>query len=300
MKGSPYYHSVFQCNLHFYYGFIFVGFLLNFELSALAMPNYRIEQNCTQTQVEQYVSMFRNPWQQGEAMVGSIVKTCGPTAIPSLINALENEPDAGVRYTVAAALGFIGGDTPINPLMDALKNDRNPTVRRTAADALGTIRASSAVQLLLEKLEQSDEDIHVRKSAAVSLADIGDTSATIPLMNLLRNTSEPLDLRLVASQSLARIDESTDTLAAALRQDLDLRTQYWTVRALLEINSPHALNVLKTNQTKVNQILDDADQAGIIESYRLPPMAIRPGRQLARRPILCDFEWVNRYWNKCR
>jgi HEAT repeats len=311
MKKLLSHYKISQGYFYSYYKCFFIGVLLNLGLAISALPSNAIAQNCTVSQVEQYIAVSRDP-SQGQVIIDPLVKSCGSTAIPVLINALQTERNARVRSIVATALGFIGGDAPINPLMDALKNDPDSTVRSKAADALGTIHASAdvrvrllntsaAVRLLIEKFEQSDENIDVRQSTAVSLADIGDTSAIIPLMNLLRNKREPLDLRLVASQSLARIMESTDTLATTLRQDLDLRTQYWTVRALLEIKSPHALDLLTTNQTVVSRILDDANQAGIIQSYdRTPVAAMKPGRQLPKRPILCDFEWVNRYWARCR
>jgi hypothetical protein len=300
MNKSPWPYHISRNCLCSSYRFFLVGIFLNLGLATPSFSSDVVAQNCTVSHVEQYIAISRDP-SQGQVMLGPIVNTCGPTAIPKLISALQNEPDARVRSLMATALGYIGGDAPINPLMDALKNDPDSTVRSTAADALGTIRASKAVPLMIAKLEQSDENVYVRQSAAVSLADIGNTSAIIPLMNLLQNKRESLDLRLVASQSLARIMESADILATTLRQDLDLRTQYWTVRALLEIKSPHALDVLTSNQTIVSRILDDANQAGIIQSYDRTPVAVmKPGRQLPKRPILCDFEWVNRYWARCR
>jgi hypothetical protein len=277
-----------------------VGIFLNLGLAAPALPSNAIIQTCTASQVEQYIAVSRDP-SKGESMVESLL-TCGSTAIPVLVNALRNERDASVRSIMATALGYIGGDAPINPLMDVLKNDPDSTVRITAADALGTIRASNAVPLLISKLQQSDENIYVRQSAAKSLGDIRDKEAIGPLMNLLRNTHPSIELRRLGALSLAQIgDSAADSLAEAL-QESDLRTRYWTVMALSEINSPRALNILTTNQSIVSQILDDADQSNIIESYRVPAKATTysTGKQIAQKPIICQIPWIAQYWGRCQ
>jgi HEAT repeats len=300
MNKSPWSYHISQDCLCYCYSSFFIGAFLNLGLATPALSSNTTAQNCTGSQVEQYIAVSRDPYQG--SLVEPIVKICGPTAIPVLINTLQNDMDAGVRIIAATSLGFIGGDACINPLMDTLKNDPDSTVRSTAADALGTIRASSAVPLLIAKLEQSDENIHVRQSAAKSLGDIRDKESIGPLMNLLGNTHQSLELRRLSASSLAQIgDSATDALAAAL-QESDLRTRYWTVMALSEINSPRALNILTTNQSTVSQILDNADQANIIESYRVPAKTATysTGKQITQKSIICQIPWIAQYWGRCQ
>jgi HEAT repeat protein len=259
-------------------------------------------QDCSAAQVEQYISDFRDFQKQDEYAIKPLVTTCGSTAIQALIKVLNNEPNPGVRYRAAAALGYIGGITPISPLIVSLTNDPNPLVRKTAADALGTIQSPKALPILISKLSQSNEDRYVRESAATSLGDIGGELAIRQLIAVLQNKNESLDLRLAAAKSLARIgDPATGSLASSL-QNTDLRTQYWATMALVEINSSQSLNILTLNQKKVNQILEAAKAANIIESYRVPVKeAIQGARnQLANKPIICQIPWIYKYWGRCQ
>ena len=59
-------------------------------------------------------------------------------AIASLCNALLTDPDSGVRYISAEALGKIGSETAIPSLSKAL-SDEDVNVRQKVAEALGKI-----------------------------------------------------------------------------------------------------------------------------------------------------------------
>jgi HEAT repeat protein len=108
----------------------------------------------------------------------------GPKArsgVPALIGALR-DPEAGVRWEAAAALGRIGQDS-VPALIEALW-DRDMKVRHTATYALGAVGpgASAAIPALIRRLR--DQDAGVRASAASSLSGIGAPALPV-LMDLL-------------------------------------------------------------------------------------------------------------------
>ena len=110
--------------------------------------------------------------------------TIGPEArgaVPALIGALR-DPEAGVRWEAAAALGRIGKDS-VPALIEALW-DRDVRVRHAATYALGAVGpgASAAIPALIHRLK--DRDAGVRASAASSLSGIGAPALPV-LMDLL-------------------------------------------------------------------------------------------------------------------
>ena len=265
-----------------------------------AASHATIGQSCTSAETEQYIEAFKNSWQQGE-IVRQLIATCGQTAIPALTRVLQTEPDVGVRQAATAALGYIGGAAATKALIVTLKTDSAPTVRKTAADALGYIRATTAINPLINALENPKEFTDVREAAAEALGLIGGTTATKALIATLKNTRESLNLRQAAVKALQQIGEpATGDLVMTL-QTTDLRTRYWAVAALSEINSPGSIKALEANKVKVTQILEAAYQADIVEFDRVPAGKVPDGtRKLLRKPIVCRISWMAQHWARCR
>ena len=269
------------------------------QKTAPALAN-TIAQSCTNSEIEQYVAAFRDAWQQ-ESAVRQLVSSCGQSATPALTRVLQTESDAGVRQTAAAALGYIGGGSATKTLIAMLSTDPTPMVRQTVADALGYIRDASAVNPLIATLKKMNEDPAVRQATAEALGNIGGTIATDALITTLKNTKESLNLRQAAVEALQKIREpATDALVLAL-QASDLRTRYWTVAALSEINSPRSIKALEANKVKVTQILEAAYKADIVEFDRAPAglTSRASGANLARKPIVCRIKWITQYWGRC-
>lgn len=264
-----------------------------------SLSSTEIAQNCTAAVVEQYIAAFRDPWQQETK--ASELAACGQTAIPALTRVLQTEQDAGVRQTAAIALAYIGGASATNVLITTLSADSAPTVRQTAADALGYILATTAINPLINALDNSKESPEVREAAAEALGLIGGTTATKALIATLKNTRESLNLRQATVKALQKIGEpATDILLLTL-QATDLRTQYWAVAALSEINSPRSIKALEANKVRVTQILEDAYKADIVEFDRAPAGSTSraSGSELARKPLVCRIKWITQYWNRC-
>ena len=91
-----------------------------------------------------------------------------PAAIGPLA-ALLSDPESGVRWKAAEALGKLGPPA-VGPLTESLKNG-NIDVRWMAAVALGDIADPAAIPPLVAAL--NDEDTYVRSRAALALAAIG-------------------------------------------------------------------------------------------------------------------------------
>lgn len=268
---------------------------------AVSLPHTAIAQSCTASDIEQYVAAFRDAWQQ-ETAVRQLVTNCGQTATPALTRVLQTESDAGVRQTAAAALGYIGGVPATKALIAMLSTDPTPTVRQTVADALGYIRAASAVNPLIATLKKTNEDPTVRQAAAEALGNIGGTIATDALITTLKNTYESLNLRQATVKALQKIGEPATNALVLTLQATDLRTRYWAVAALSEINSPRSIKALEANKVKVTQILEAAYQADIVEFDRVPaPSAYKGSRaQQVRKPIVCRISWMAQHWARCR
>ena len=125
-----------------------------------------------------------------------IKKIGGENVVESLINALTDD-DHKAREAIAEALGGYRDERVVEPLIAALK-DEEPRVREAAAGALGDVNDVQAVEPLLEALK--DEEPKVRKAAASALEDVNDVQAVEPLIEALKD--EENEVRRAAAKSL--------------------------------------------------------------------------------------------------
>jgi HEAT repeats len=265
------------------------------ELPSTILPT------CTSVELESYITALTDPWQRERAL-RQLVMTCGQTANPSLIRILQSEGDIGIRQAAAGALGDIGGSAAIQALIITLGRDPAPIVRRTAAEALGYIHDTAALNPLISTLKNSKELPSIREAATEALGRIGGTNAIEALIATLKNTAESLNLRQAAVKSLQQIgDTTTDALGMAL-QSSDLRTRYWAVATLSEINSPRSIKILETNKVNVAEILEAAYESDIVAFDRAPAASTTTGagKQLSRKPLLCKVPWISEKWSKCQ
>jgi len=104
-----------------------------------------------------------------------------PAAVGPLA-ALLTDPESGVRWKAAEALGKLGPPA-VGPLTESLKSE-SVDVRWMAAVALGDIGDPAAVPALMEALD--DEDSYVRSRAALALSAIGEPARDL-LITALRS-----------------------------------------------------------------------------------------------------------------
>jgi HEAT repeat protein len=104
--------------------------------------------------------------------------------INGLIKALGYQKDDLVSQNAAVALGEIGDALAVDPLITKLKDrDEDQDVRTAAAKALGKI-GNSAVNPLIAVLTNSDN--FANRAAAIALGEIGDARAIDPLIAVLK------------------------------------------------------------------------------------------------------------------
>jgi len=162
-------------------------------------------------------------------LLGSIDKKAASAAIPNLIAASKNDPDAEVRVCAVSALISIAGNdlnksTPevkaVIPTVIAALKDSDTEVRLAATIAFQSMsftyygndskfnaqvipELKAAIPVLIESLK--DEQEQVRTNATSALGNIGsDAASVVPVMTkALKDPDEKV--RLGATQVLARI-----------------------------------------------------------------------------------------------
>jgi HEAT repeat protein len=90
-------------------------------------------------------------------------------AVPLLENALK-DPSPLVRHEAAFAMGQLEFKSAVPALIEAMEDDESVLVRHESAVALGSIGDERARKGLIARLDDSDED--VRLSAECALADL--------------------------------------------------------------------------------------------------------------------------------
>ncbi|OUC12628.1 MAG: hypothetical protein B0A82_21360 [Alkalinema sp. CACIAM 70d] len=287
------------------YRFVGVGFILALLFSptlSLANPSpaRTFVQPCTNLDIAQAIANFKDPWQQQTN--ARYLVACGSAAVPALLQTLQTDPDATVREWAIISLGWIGDPVVIPVLIARLQSDVSAVVRRTAADALGQMQAVKAVPALVAMLKKSSEDIAVRNAVAEALGLISDNVAIQQLVAVLNNPREDLNLRNIAIKALIKIGDPAIPVLIQTLDHPDLRSRYWAALALAEINSAQSLTALKAQSNKVDQILEAAYDAEIVEFDRVPASAAQRGSsaQIVRKPIVCKIKWVAQHWARCR
>ena len=180
-------------------------------------------------------------------LVTLLGKTTSETAIPILLNALENS-DSDVRIIASEALANIGSKTALQGLLKAIKHP-DTGVRRSAAKALGIIGSELAISGLLKAIEDSDfvvcmiaaswlgsigsefvilrllkalqdADSFIRARAAFALGIIGSESEIPDLLKALQDADDFVRKSAAESLYLLGVETNTPTLFAAL-EDLN-------------------------------------------------------------------------------
>lgn len=222
------------------------------------------------------INMLNHRSIQVQAAAAKALGKNGLPAAPSLVEALKRSDDL-VRIHAAHSLGQINSPLAVPTLIQAL-TDPVKAVRFEAAWALAQIRSPLASKALAERL--TDNDLSVQSQAAQALKSIG--APAIPaLADMLKNNSS--NTRSVAARTLGQmgIEEVIPLLVNVLKKDNfpyvrcdaaialgeigshecvfhlssmlkdgDRSVRNAAVRALRQINTPEATEVLRlSNQT---------------------------------------------------
>lgn len=109
-----------------------------------------------------------------EALCGLEPEAVG--AVPTLVQALRNAEDAGVRSEIVGVLGRIGPRDGVVPaLIETLLEDKDPGVRGHAAFVLGGIGPEEGVVPAL--IQAMEDDPNMRWAVTEGLKKLGPTAA---------------------------------------------------------------------------------------------------------------------------
>ena len=138
----------------------------------------------------------------------------GATAVPALLELLDEAESTRSTVWAARVLGRIGDAAAMGRLMERL-HDRSDAVRIAAAEALGHVRDVRALPALVRSTLR-DPVAHVRAHAAGALGRIGDPMAVDALVGALADPD--FGTRIVALEALETVQPpDTAPIERALR-----------------------------------------------------------------------------------
>lgn len=160
--------------------------------------------------------------------------------ITSLINDLSSK-EVDVRKKASLLLGDKKIKQAIPSLINALKNDPDKVVRNNAARSLGKIGQDSneVISVLCDAL--NDPDYYVKQSAAWSLGKLKNINALEPLINLIRGGAAKVYVSSGADSNVSK-EELTDTLKTDGMKYLDIQIK--AIQAIGEIGREEAIEPL--------------------------------------------------------
>ena len=181
-----------------------------------------------------YIQQLKTANEQQRSQTIESLASLGKTAVPALIDALQNQAPA-VRNGAAIALGKIGKDaTAAVPALKKTLDDKDFQVRSSAMQALGFIDRQAVVPFLVEEL--SSEKAWERYSATHALRTFGkEAVAAVPA--LIKTIKEDKDnwVRTSATTALGSIGKDARTAIPTLiqsLQDRDEKVRYGAAYAL--------------------------------------------------------------------
>ena len=132
------------------------------------------------------------------------LEAIGEWDFETLVEILQEHPEADVRRAAAAALGRLRDSRAVEPLATALLTDEAAEVREESAKALSKIGDPEAVSALIQSLRE-DEEENVRAASATALGVFEDELAIQRLLEALEEDHSAL-VREAAAEALGRIN----------------------------------------------------------------------------------------------
>jgi HEAT repeat protein len=163
----------------------------------------------------------------------------GEKAIKPLINALSDE-DAQVRFSAVAILTKLG-DLAILALVNTLNHPLMLT-RMSAADALGRIGNPVVADALANLLE--DPHKAVRQHAALALGRLKDARALYPLLKMVRKGDAELRTKAMRAIGHIRDVRAVDPLIDILYEETDHWLRVFAIESLGRMRDIRATEVL--------------------------------------------------------
>jgi len=130
----------------------------------------------------------------------SLPKTGG---IYDLVKETTDENSQKDRIRAVIALGESGDPRAVRPLVNCCSDD-NPDIRGYAIEGLEKLKSGRAVDALMDRLKDEDEDQAIRLRAVSALAAIGSYSA-IEGLKICRSGEEDPKIRSCITEVLGKI-----------------------------------------------------------------------------------------------
>ncbi len=226
---------------------------------------------------------------QGAVVALGVIGTRSAKTIPTLLDALRDDPEAVVRRRIIDTLGQLPQEDPsetIRSLARTLTKDKQDALRAAAGTALGRFGARSA--LVLEELEQALADAHppTRAAAADTIGRFGiEGSPAIPeLIPLLEDSDK--GVRLSAAFALGRVGpegaQAAGQLAKLLTEDPDAEIRRTAAKSLGLLGAKAATGVGALAKALENDSNPVVRRAAVVGLTRMKTAASAVGPTLVK------------------
>jgi HEAT repeat protein len=161
-------------------------------------------------------------------------------AVRALEAVLRHDPDRGVRFSAAVALGQLGGPDATALLVEKAASTDESDVRGAALDAIETSRDPSAIPGLINlfRLNRGQDDVVAQLGASRALLKIG-APAVPQLLQALNDSSAKVREAVVRVLGETGNPEVADRIAA-LHADPDFGVRWEVERALAKLKGKPA------------------------------------------------------------
>lgn len=192
------------------------------------------------------------------------ISKLGETALPVLLEVLENSNSESVRFSVMEALKSLKSQKSLDSLLSVIQRDRT-VLRRMAVEALGEIDhpkrhrvlmklaqdqddqvRSIVIESLAKKPHQAsivtflqaldDRSLNVQKSAIVGIGELGDFAEKGVVSRIIKFLdSDDQDVQFLAAMTISKLGDKriTPQILKLLKSEIDDGTNVINVRDLI-------------------------------------------------------------------
>ena len=158
------------------------------------------------------------------------------------INRIKYDTDPKVRANAVFVLGRLNDSSALPTMLDALENDESAEVRLQIVEILGKFKTPMVIPPLLKALESDDTDI--RAMAAKSLGLTGQAEAIPQLVNALGDGTAQVRSQVAEALGELRAGGAVDLLVNTLVADDDSNVRYFAIQSLVTIGGKPVLESL--------------------------------------------------------
>ena len=191
------------------------------------------------------------------------------SAIPFLIQSIENDSEPSVRSTAAMSLKFIQSPVLMNKLLDTLKQESHPIVKSSIIESLSYFSEKYIIAKLISNY-LSDSEFHVRVSAVKALR-ILDVKEFLPTV---RKLVKDINLE-VRNEAILCLGYSTDSeninLLYKFLKSKEFQTRLSSAYSLSRLKNRKGIPILKeaikygnkeAREMAISALMNFVDQAG--------------------------------------